>query len=313
MEPKQAEVFDRLFHRGDDRALAPAVRALRAPRRDSLVQRVQDAREEGQGPQPSPRQADDQRCACGRRPRRVTPQREGRGAEAVRGDASIHHHARGRSRAGGGARGGEYQVRRASGEHMALRPSVLGLACRGVRRRLGVPHAPLQPPAGAHGHRQEQGQGVRRARNWGDVRRCRRHRRGPRRVDGDRGLPQEPRPLPAPRREDSQRSAHRRRARNRQDAAGQGRRRPGGRAVLQPERLGLRGDVRRGRRRPRSRPLRPGPGEGSEHHLHRRARCLGEGTRHQPDRGRPRRARADPESAPCGAGRLRHSDSTAPT
>ena len=73
--------------------------------------------------------------------------------------------------------------------------------------------------------------------------------------------------------------------RHRQDAAGQGRRRRGGRAVLQPERLGLRRDVRRGRRGARARPLRPGPGEGPEHHLHRRAGRPGEGARHQPDRG----------------------------
>ena len=154
--------------------------------------------------------------------------------------------------------------------------------------------------------RQEQGQGVRPARDRRDLRRCRRHRRGAWRADGGRRLPQESRPLPSPRREDPERGADRRRARHRQDAARQGRRGRGGGAVLQPERLGLRGDVRRGRRRAGARPLHPGPGEGPEHHLHRRAGRSGEGPRHQPDRRRPRRARADAEPAPRGAGRLRH-------
>ncbi len=79
-----------------------------------------------------------------------------------------------------------------------------------------------------------------------------------------------------------------------------------GGAVLQPERLGLRGDVRRGGGRTRPRPLRPSPGESSQHHLHRRAGCPGQGPRHQPDRGWPRRTRTDPESASREAGRLRH-------
>jgi len=64
-----------------------------------------------------------------------------------------------------------------------------------VMRRFG-------PQQRAHGHRQEPRQGIRRAQDRRDVRRCCGHRRGARRVNGGRGLPEEPRSLPAPRRED---------------------------------------------------------------------------------------------------------------
>ena len=64
-----------------------------------------------------------------------------------------------------------------------------------LMRRLG-------PQQGLHGDRQEQGQGLRRAQDRRDLRRRRGHRRGAGRADGDRRLPQEPRSLPPPRRED---------------------------------------------------------------------------------------------------------------
>ena len=66
-----------------------------------------------------------------------------------------------------------------------------------------------------------------------------------------------------------------------QDAPGQGRGRRGGRALLQHERLGVRGDVRRRGRRPGARPLRAGAAEGPLHHLHRRAGRPGQGARHR--------------------------------
>ena len=68
-----------------------------------------------------------------------------------------------------------------------------------------------------------------------------------------------------------------------QDAARAG---GGGRsegAVLQPERLGVRRDVRRRWRGPRPRPVRAGGTEGAVHHLHRRARRAWTGARAEPD------------------------------
>ena len=62
-----------------------------------------------------------------------------------------------------------------------------------------------------------------------------------------------------------------RRARDGQDAAGQGRRRRGQRAVLQHGRQRVRRDDRRRGRQPRARPVQAGPRGGPGHHLHRRA------------------------------------------
>ena len=141
-----------------------------------------------------------------------------------------------------------------------------------VHGRLGVRDAAHGRRAGrAPGHRQKQGQGLHAAQHRRDVRRRGRHRRGPGRADGDRRFPQGARALSAPRRQDPEGRLDRRRARHRQDAARQGRRGGGRRAVLQSDRLGFRRDVRRRRRGAGARPLRPGPGEGAQHHLHRRA------------------------------------------
>ena len=91
---------------------------------------------------------------------------------------------------------------------------------------------------------------------------------------------------------------------HRQDAprAGGGRRSQG--AVLQPERIGVRRDVRRRRRRARARPLPAGRSQGALHRVHRRARCARQSARAEPD-GRPRGARADAESAARRDGRVR--------
>ena len=83
---------------------------------------------------------------------------------------------------------------------------------------------------------------------------------------------QDARKISASRRPHSQGRAAGRPAGHRQDAAGQGDRRRGGRAVLQPLRFRLRRDVRRRRRGPRPRHVPAGRAEGPLHHLHRRAR-----------------------------------------
>ena len=55
--------------------------------------------------------------------------------------------------------------------------------------------------------------------------------------------------------------------------------RRGRRAVLQPQRLRFRRNVRRRRRRPRARSVRPGREPSTLHHLHRRAGCPGQDAR----------------------------------
>ena len=77
-----------------------------------------------------------------------------------------------------------------------------------------------------------------------------------------------------------------------------------GRAVLLHLRLGLRRDVRRRRRVPGSRPVRTGQGERPGHRLHRRDRRRRPPSRRRHGR-RARRARADPQPAAGGDGRLR--------
>ena len=137
-----------------------------------------------------------------------------------------------------------------------------------------------------------------------DVRRRGGRGRGGRGAVRDQGLPAEPGPLPGPGREDPQGRAALRPARHRQDAAGPGRRRRGGRAVLHDLRLGLRRDVRRRRRLPRARPVRAGQAERPLHHLRRRDRRGRPPARRRPGR-RPRRARADAQPAARRDGRLR--------
>ena len=133
----------------------------------------------------------------------------------------------------------------------------------------------------ADGLRPQPRQAVRPGRHRRHVRRRGRHRRGRRRAARGGRVPPHAREVPGPRRPDSQGRAAGRAAGHRQDAAGQGHRRRGGRAVLQPLRLRLRRDVRRRRRRPRPRHVPAGRGQGPLHHLHRRAGRPGQDPRHR--------------------------------
>ena len=137
------------------------------------------------------------------------------------------------------------------------------------------------------------------------VRRRGRGRRGHRGTPGDQGVPAEPRQVPGHRGQDPQGRAAVRPARHRQDAAGPGRGRRGGRAVLLDLRLGLRRDVRRRRRLPGPRPVRAGQGQRAGDRVRGRDR-RGRPAPRGGLRRRPRRARADAEPAAGRAGRLRH-------
>ncbi|VWC82653.1 putative cell division-related metallo peptidase [Burkholderia contaminans] len=79
--------------------------------------------------------------------------------------------------------------------------------------------------------------------------------------------------------------------------------RRGGRNILFDQRLGVRRDVRRRRRRVCARSVRTGAAEGAMHRVHRRSRCARQGTRRRRDVGE-RRARADAEPAARRDGRL---------
>ena len=107
--------------------------------------------------------------------------------------------------------------------------------------------------------RQEPGPPLRRLAASGHVQGRGRHRGGQGRPDGDRRVPEEPEEVSEARRPRAQGRAAQRSAGHRQDAAGPGRRRRGGRAVLFDQRLGVHSDVRRRRRQPRPRhvPARP--------------------------------------------------------
>ena len=152
-------------------------------------------------------------------------------------------------------------------------------------RRLDLLHAPdavgLRP---RHGLRQVEGQASDRSA-WP------RHlpgrggrRRGQGRPRGDRRVPARSAEIPAAGRQDPARRAAGRPSRHRQDAACARHRRRGQRALLHHLRLGLRRDVRRRRRLPRARHVRPGQEERALHHLHRRDR-----RGRPPPRRRPRR------------------------
>ena len=129
-------------------------------------------------------------------------------------------------------------------------------------------------------------------------------RRGQGRASRDHRLPEGSSEVPEARRQDPQGRPARRPARHRQDAARQGHRRRGQRAVLFDLGLGLRRDVRRRRRLARARPLRAGQEARALHHLHGRDRRGRPASRRRPGR-RPRRARADAEPAAGRDGRLR--------
>ena len=165
-----------------------------------------------------------------------------------------------------------------------------------------------EPDAGrrlqGHELRQEPRQAGQRRLAQGHVQGRGRRRRGRRGAARDQGVPREPQEVPAARRPHPQGRAAVRPARHRQDPAGAGRRRRGGRPVLQHLRLRLRRDVRRRRRLARARPVRPGQAERAVHHLRRRDRRRRPPPRRRHGR-RPRRARADAEPAARRDGRLR--------
>ena len=134
-----------------------------------------------------------------------------------------------------------------------------------------------------------------------DLGRHRRRRRGRRRAAGGRRLPARPAALLQARRARAEGHPPLRPARHRQDAARQGRRARVGRDLLLAERVGLRGDVRRPRRRPHPQALRPRAQARARDRLHRRARRR----RHEAQRLELQpRARPDPEPAPRRARRL---------
>ena len=152
--------------------------------------------------------------------------------------------------------------------------------------------------------RQVQGQADQQGHAQDHVRRRRRLRGGDRGARRDQGVPPGAGEVPGGRRQDPQGRAALRPARHRQDAARPRGRRRGGRAVLLDLRLRLRRDVRRCRRLPRARPVRAGQGERPGDRLHRRDRRRRPPPRRRHGR-RPRRARADPQPAARGDGRLR--------
>ena len=117
----------------------------------------------------------------------------------------------------------------------------------------------------------------------------------------------DPAQVPAARRPDPARGAADRAARNRQDAAGAGAGRRGAGPVLLDLGLGVRRDVRRGRRLAGARSVPAGQGGGAGDHLHRRARRDRPLARRRDRRirRRPRRARADAQSDPDRDGRVR--------
>ena len=98
----------------------------------------------------------------------------------------------------------------------------------------------------------------------------RRNRRSQGRAVRNYRLPERSAEIPEARRTHSQGRAARRPSGNRQDFAGPRDRRRSQRSVLLDFRFGLRRNVRRRRRQPRSRPFRTGQEECSLHHLHRR-------------------------------------------
>ena len=186
-----------------------------------------------------------------------------------------------------------------------VEPAVQPAAVRAARARADVG---AQPGAGrrqpGHGLRQVAGQAGQQGPAEGHVRRRRRPRRGGRGARGDQGVPRVAGQVPGDGREDPEGRAALRAARHRQDAARQGGRRRGRRAVLLDQRLGLRRDVRRRRRVAGARPLRAGEGRGARDRVRRRDRRRRPSPRCRRRRW-SRRARADAEPAARRDGRVR--------
>ena len=123
------------------------------------------------------------------------------------------------------------------------------------------------------------------------------------RVAGGRRVPPQSGEVPAARRPRAQGRAADGAAGHRQDAAGAGGGRRGGRALLLDQRLGVHPDVRGRGRGAGPRPVQHGQGTRPGHPVHRRDRRGGPPPRGRRGR-RPRRARADPEPNPQRDGRL---------
>ena len=208
-----------------------------------------------------------------------------------------------------GAREARRHVPRRQRSELLHHAAVLGAAGADLLRHLDVPDA--AHGGGRHGRRrpdvdrQEPGQDLRREGHQDHARRRRRGRRGQGRGPGDHRFPEGPQGLRRARGAPAARRAPDRSARHRQDPArarGRGR---GGRHVPVDQRLRVRRDVRRRRRRAGARPVRAGAQDGALHHLHRRAGRARPRARPRPHGRRPRREGADPEPAPGRAGRLR--------
>ena len=165
---------------------------------------------------------------------------------------------------------------------------------RGRQRRRRARRRPLRQ--GPHAPRQ-------REPEEGHLQGRGRLRGGEGRARGGRELPQEPQGLHRHGRAHTQGRAARRPSGHGQDPARKGCRRRGGRAVPLHFRQRLRRALRRRRRFPSARPLRPGEEGGPGHNLHRRDRRRRTPARQRPRR-RPRRARADAQPAARRDGRL---------
>ncbi len=174
----------------------------------------------------------------------------------------------------------------------------------GARDRLCVLHEPdEQPERPRDAVRPHQGAHDRGDPAQDQVQRRGGHRRGRGGAQGDPRLPARARALPEDGRQDPARRAAGGPSGHGQDPARQGCGRRGGRALLLHLGLGLCRDVRGRRREPRARSLQAGKGGGALDRLCRRDRRRRPPARHGPRR-RPRRARADPQSAAGRDGRI---------
>ena len=236
----------------------------------------------------------------------VVRRRDGDPRHAQEGRRSDRLHGRPHRRpdAGRRSRGPGREVQRRAGQPVAARADRLDRADPAAGGAVVVLHAADGRRGRHHVVRPQQGEDLRRGRRQGRVQGRRRRRRGRAGAARDCRVPEEPEEVHDARRPHSQGRAAGGPAGHRQDAARPGRGRRGRGAVLQPERLGVRRDVRRRRRRPGPRPVRPGRGQGAVHRVHRRARRAGQGPVAGPGR-QPRGARADAQPAAVGDGRLR--------
>ena len=150
---------------------------------------------------------------------------------------------------------------------------------------------------------QERGAALRGWPTAGDFRGRGRPGRGQERLAGNRRVPAEPGQVPAAGGPRAQGNSADGSAGHGQDAAGPGRGRRGGRALLFDQRLGVHPDVRRRGRRPRPRPVQHGQGTRPRHPVHRRDRRRGPPPRRRRGR-RTRRTRANAQPNPQRDGRL---------